>query len=203
MAALAVTTSLSQEHLLAVYRVFVLLLLEYPTEILGATEPTLARRLDTAHRRRLALCAGRAGTLHQTSHSASCSGSSRRCRSGARGLAFAAPHYGTIPRNCAAPSLACSRKPARLATALSALRELEAHPLRTTAAGEPLLPGEISSSGARAMRTELAAPRSSPCPRKCCGCLRSQARRLRHGGDAGTSCARQPRALRARRRHDK
>ena len=50
MVALAVTTSLRREHLLAVYRLDVPPLLEYPIEILGATEPALAHRLDTAQR---------------------------------------------------------------------------------------------------------------------------------------------------------
>ena len=63
MAALAVTTPLRREHLLAVYRLFVLLLLEHPIEVLGAIEPALVRRLDTAQRRCLALCADRGGTF--------------------------------------------------------------------------------------------------------------------------------------------
>ena len=75
--------------------------------------------------------------------------------------------------------IADSRRDSPTAAALSALRE-------------PLPPGEISSSGARAMRTELAVPRSPPRPRRRCGCWRSPALRLHRGGGAGTSCARQP-----------
>ena len=62
--AVAITTPLRREHLLATYRLFVLPLLEYyPIEILGYISPRMTRRIDTAQRRCLALCAGRGGAF--------------------------------------------------------------------------------------------------------------------------------------------
>ena len=61
--AVAITTSLRREHLLATYRLFVLPLLEYPIETLGYISPRMVRRIDTAQRRCLALCAGLGGAF--------------------------------------------------------------------------------------------------------------------------------------------
>ena len=112
MAALAVKTSLRREHLLAVYRIFVLSLLEYQIEILGAVEPALARRLDTAQRRCLALCAGRGGTFASNDTLSELLGEPGRCRSGARGVAQSSRvHCSSVwydSQTRAAPSPACS-----------------------------------------------------------------------------------------------
>jgi len=174
--AVAITTSLRRENLLALYRLFVLPLLEYPIKNLGCISPKMARRIDTAQRRCLALCAGRGGAFASGPALREIMGEfetmderrERRCAGFARSLLLSMVRFPASRGVLAGAFVGEDRADSSTSAAL------QEHKPQNGTSGRPT-PGGSGFAGMRNKRTSPAGTPSSRTRRRRCACSPSPA----------------------------